>query len=35
MAPLSGIGFEHIEEFPGKNDIDPALDGRQERDTEN
>jgi hypothetical protein len=34
MAPLSGTGFEQIEELPGKNDIDPTLDGRQERDTE-
>jgi hypothetical protein len=35
MASLSGTGFEQIEEFPGKNDIDPTLDGRQERDTKN
>jgi hypothetical protein len=28
-----GDGFEQIEELPGKNDIDPTLDGRQERDT--
>ena len=27
--------FEQIEELPGKNDIDPTLDGRQERDTKN
>jgi hypothetical protein len=26
--------FEKIKELPGKNDIDPALDGRQEWDTE-
>ena len=26
--------FEQIEELPGKNDIDPTLDGRQERDIE-
>jgi hypothetical protein len=30
-----GDGFEQIEELPGKNDIDPTLDGRKERDTEN
>jgi hypothetical protein len=30
---VAGDGFEHIEELPGKNDIDPTLDGRQERDT--
>jgi hypothetical protein len=29
-----GDGFEQIKELPGKNDIDPALDGRQEWDTE-
>jgi hypothetical protein len=29
-----GDRFEQIEELPGKNDIDPTLDGRQERDTE-
>jgi hypothetical protein len=26
-------GFEQIEKFPGKNDIDPALDGIHEHDT--
>ena len=26
--------FEQIEEILGKNDIDPTLDGRQERDIE-
>jgi hypothetical protein len=25
--------FEQIEDLHGKNDIDPTLDGRQERDT--
>jgi hypothetical protein len=30
---IVGDGFEHIEKLPGKNDIDPTLDGRQERDT--
>ena len=38
-ANINGVtvrhGFEQIEELPGKNDIDPTLDGRQERDTEN
>jgi hypothetical protein len=29
-----GDEFEQIEELLGKNDIDPTLDGRQERDTE-
>jgi hypothetical protein len=27
-------GFKQIEELTGKSDIDPTLDGRQERDTE-
>ena len=30
---IAGDIFEKIEELPGKNDIDPTLDGRQERDT--
>ena len=30
---VAGDGFEKIEELPGKRDIDPTLDGRQERDT--
>ena len=30
---VAGDEFEQIEELPGKNDIDPTLDGRQERDT--
>ena len=29
-----GDGFEQFQELPGKNDIDPTLDGRQERDIE-
>jgi hypothetical protein len=37
-ANINGVivrdGFEQIEELPGKNNIDPTLDGRQERDTE-
>jgi len=32
---IVGDRFEQIEELPGKNDIDPTLDGRQERDAEN
>jgi hypothetical protein len=31
---IVGDRFEQIEELPGKNDIDPTLDGRQKRDTE-
>ena len=30
---IVGDGFEQIEELPGKNDIDPTLNARQERDT--
>jgi hypothetical protein len=30
---IVGDRFEHIEDLSGKNDIDPTLDGRQERDT--
>jgi hypothetical protein len=26
---VAGDKFEQIEELPGKNDIDPTLDGRQ------
>ena len=33
MGIVVGDRFEQIEELPGKNDIDPTLDGRQERDT--
>jgi hypothetical protein len=32
-SAVDGDGFEQIEEIPGKNDIDPNLDGREERDT--
>ena len=32
---IVGDGFEQIEKIHGKNNIDPTLDGRQERDTEN
>jgi hypothetical protein len=32
FGAVVGDRFEQIEELPGKNDIDPALDGRQERD---
>jgi hypothetical protein len=35
IGAVARDGFEQIEELPGKNDIDPTLDGRQERDTKN
>jgi hypothetical protein len=35
IGAVVGDEFEQTEELPGKNDIDPTLDGRQERDTKN
>jgi hypothetical protein len=33
FGTVVGDGFEQIKELPGMNDIDPTLDGRQERNT--